>query len=579
MNEDKNVIDTKEVAIAVPITNIKLSLGKELLPDTPSQEDESDWISYITMSYLNPLLGWGSKNDLQIEDLGNTSDEDRADLLYQKFNLYWNEESKKIPEKRSLWNVLWRTVGYFRLFLAIALYAGYAAISYGPVMILNRLVQHFQGTNVLSTSIVALLVSLMFILPVIGSILYAHSNNILAHMGIQFRNALTNAIYRKSLKLSPAAKQKQSTGMIVNMFSNDTAQLQRFLFFMNNCTIAPFQIAVCIGLIYQQVGVGAFVGLGLMIVLVPFNGFIFTMLNDVRRKKVGFSDVRVKLMNEILAGIRVIKFYAWEKAFSVKIRESRNKELIELKKLAYIIAIGFTLIMFSLPIVQPILIFYTWVKLGNPLDAAKAFTTIALFNLMQLPFAFLPMGLAQYSQSLISTKRMMNFFSSEELDDYIKPEENSDGSVIKFNDVSMSWILEESLQEEKDKKELENKNKGGSNSLCCFGGKNVSYDKVKQVDKNIDEKSNDLESKTPSINRSVHTLTNINISVKKGQLVAVVGPVGCGKTSLISGILGELHLKQGNINLAGSIAYCPQQPWILNKTLKDNVLFGLYDDE
>jgi ABC-type multidrug transport system fused ATPase/permease subunit len=343
---------------------------------------------------------------------------------------------------------------------------------------------------------------------------------------------------------------------------------------MNNCTIAPFQIAVCIGLIYQQVGVGAFVGLGLMIVLIPFNGFIFTMLNDVRRKKVGFSDIRVKLMNEILAGIRVIKFYAWENAFSVKIRESRNKELVELKKLAYIIAIGFTLIMFSLPIVQPILIFYTWVKLGNPLDAAKAFTTIALFNLMQLPFAFLPMGLAQYSQSLVSTKRMMDFFSSEELDEYVKHEENSDGSVIKFHDVSMSWILEENLQE--DKKEIENKQKAGSNGLCCFSGKKPPYDKVKQEQ---DEKIAE-DSKTPSINRSVHTLTNINISIKKGQLVAVVGPVGCGKTSLICGILGELHLKQGDVNLAGSIAYCPQQPWILNQTLKDNVLFGLdYDEE
>lgn len=459
--------------------------------------------------------------------------------------------------------VLWRTVGFCNVFMGLSLYAGYAGISYGPVMILNRLVEHFQGTSVLPSSIVSLLVALMFILPVLGSVLYAHSNNIMAHMGIQFRNALTNAIYRKSLKLSPAAKQKQSTGMIVNMFSNDTAQLQRFLFFMNNCSVAPFQIAVCIGLIYQQVGVGAFVGLGLMVVLIPVNGFIFTMLNDVRRKKVGFADVRVKLMNEILAGIRVIKFYAWEGAFAGQIREQREKELIELKKLAYIVAFGFTLIMFSLPIVQPILIFYTWVKLGNPLNAARAFTTIALFNLMQLPFAFLPLGLAQYSQSLISTKRMMLFFSSEELVDYVTHEKDPDETVVKFTDVSMSWILEETLEEEKKAEEAA-KNKDAK--------KAGSYEMVSQ------EKGDD-EIKIPTINRSVHTLTDINISIKQGELVAVVGPVGCGKSSLLSGLLGELHLKKGSINLFGSIAYCPQQPWILNQTLRDNVLFGLDYDE
>jgi ABC-type multidrug transport system fused ATPase/permease subunit len=334
---------------------------------------------------------------------------------------------------------------------------------------------------------------------------------------------------------------------------------------MNNCTIAPLQIAVCIGLIYQQVGVGAFVGLGLMIALIPLNGFIFTMLNDVTRQMFGFADVSVRLMNEILAGIRVIKFYAWEVAFSKKIEAQRNKELIELKKLAYIIAIGFTLIMFSLPIVQPILIFYTWVRLGNPLNAARAFTTIALFNLMQLPFAFLPLGLAQYSQSLVSTKRMTNFFSSEELDDYVTHEKDPDGTVVKFSDVSMSWILEETIEEEK-------KTADAAKDKVEAG---ASYEMV-----NTNQKSEDGDDKkAPTINRSVHTLTDINLSIKQGQLVAIVGPVGCGKTSLISGLLGELHLKKGSINLFGSIAYCPQQAWILNQTLRDNVLFGLEYDE
>jgi ABC-type multidrug transport system fused ATPase/permease subunit len=89
----------------------------------------------------------------------------------------------------------------------------------------------------------------MFVLPMVGTILAAHSNIVLAHAGVQFRNALIDIIYRKSLKLSPASRQKSSTGQIVNMFSNDTAQMQRFLFFLNNMILAPPVIAVCLFLI------------------------------------------------------------------------------------------------------------------------------------------------------------------------------------------------------------------------------------------------------------------------------------------------------------------------------------------
>jgi ATP-binding cassette subfamily C (CFTR/MRP) protein 1 len=100
----------------------------------------------------------------------------------------------------------------------------------------------------------------MFVLPMLGSLFAAQSNVYMTHLSIQFRNVLVNMIYRKSLTLSPAARQKSSTGQIVNMFSNDTQQLQRFLFFLNNVVVAPAQIAICLGLIYQQVGPATFVG-------------------------------------------------------------------------------------------------------------------------------------------------------------------------------------------------------------------------------------------------------------------------------------------------------------------------------
>jgi ABC transporter transmembrane region len=135
-----------------------------------------------------------------------------------------------------------------------------------------------------------------------------------------------------------------------------------------------------------------------MLCLIPINGGVFMVLNNIRKIKVKVTDTRVKLMNEILSGVRVLKYYAWEKPFAHKVEIVREEELQLLKRLAYVVAMGFTLILMSAPIVQPILIFFTYIKLGNVLDAATAFTTISLFNVMQFPFAFLPMGLGQYSQ-------------------------------------------------------------------------------------------------------------------------------------------------------------------------------------
>lgn len=337
---------------------------------------------------------------MEHQDLGPASKQDRSETTYGNFSKYLEEEICHPKKKRSLWRVLIRTCGYYQFSLAIFYYGVYTACSFGPILILNALVKNFEGTDVLPTSTLWILVAFIFVIPMVGSIIAARSNVMFARFGLIFRNVLINKIYRKSLLLSPAARQASSSGQIVNMFSNDTAQIQRFMLFVNNCVLAVPTIAVCLYLIYTQVGPATFVGLALIIVIVPMNGCIFNLLNIVRRKKTVVTDRRVKLMNEILNGIRVIKYYAWEDAFSDKIEDIRTKELVYLKQSAYIIAVGFTVLLMAVPIFLPVLIFFTYSKLGNQLTAAKAFTSISLFNLMQFPFVFLPLGIIKLSYIL-----------------------------------------------------------------------------------------------------------------------------------------------------------------------------------
>eukprot|EP01040_Poterioochromonas_malhamensis_P014174 gene14174-15673_t len=549
-----------------------------------SFEDQSSWFSFVLFRFMNPIFDRGA--NLEHSELGATSRQDSCDYLYGRFQKYWEIERQLPPEKRSLWSVLWKTTGLDRLVLGLILYGIYQAVSFGPVLILNHLIRYLQGTEDIDNTGLGVLVALMFVLPMIGSIFTAHSNAIFAHTGLQFRNVLINAIYRKALKLSPAARQVSSTGQIINMFSNDTSQLQRFMFFFNSMVTAIPTIAVCLYLVYQQMEDATFVGLALIIIVMPLTGMIMGGLNYLRQKKVLFTDIRVKLMNEILSGIRIIKYYAWEKAFAEKVTLVRDKELELLKITAYFTAVGITIALQAVPVFLPVVVFFTYVQLGNTLDAAKAFTAIAYFNLIQNPFMFLPVGLAQYAQSKVSIRRILAFLDADELVPYVDKSRGANGIVIEVTDANLGWVLETEAAANnalKDKKiTLEALETHAGNKLPIKGGN--AYIKVHADIKDAEaNEEGDVElanmKKQGLVNRSVYTLRNASFHIKEGELVAVIGSVGSGKSSVLSALLGEMLISSGSIRVHGEIAYCDQRSWILNDSVQGNILFGKPYDE
>lgn len=230
------------------------------------------------------------------------------------------------------------------------------------------------------------------------------------------------------------------------------------------------------------------------------------------------KDNRIKLMNEILNGIKVLKLYAWELAFREKVLEIRQKELKVLKKSAYLAAMA-TFTWVCAPFLVALSTFAVYVKIdkNNVLDAQKAFVSLALFNILRFPLNMLPMVISSIVEASVSLKRLRVFLSHEELDpDSIirGPTTDAEGSIIVKN-ATFSWSRND----------------------------------------------------PPSLN-------SINFTVPEGSLIAVVGQVGCGKSSLLSALLGEMDKKEGYVVVKGSVAYVPQQAWVQNATLKDNIIFG-----
>ena len=193
------------------------------------------WLSQVFLLYLNPLIKLGSKKVLQVSDMGGCPSDLRSSFLRKKFDVEWEKQLQSAAP--SLWMALWRTIGFFRLWVALTIYAVHAGLMYIPIMILKALVQHFSKVIHLTTTQLWIYVAGMFFVPAVSSIFAAQSNVMVAKFSIIMRNCLINKIYRKSLKLSPASKQVSSTGQIVNMFSTDTQMIAGSLNMLNNVRV------------------------------------------------------------------------------------------------------------------------------------------------------------------------------------------------------------------------------------------------------------------------------------------------------------------------------------------------------
>jgi ATP-binding cassette subfamily C (CFTR/MRP) protein 1 len=244
----------------------------------------------------------------------------------------------------------------------------------------------------------------------------------------------------------------------------------------------------------------------------------------------------------------------------------------------------------STPIVQPVLIFYTYSRLGHQLTAAKAFTTIALFNLIRVPFAMLPFGFTQYKQSVIAAGRIMNLLLLPELDPAQNPRAEAQhepvstfaSPVIMVADASFSW--RESSEDSPSPHHAQAARAPAKvkplpvEKNASLQRKAPSQEKGTLVEVELSSRDDGASSEQAS-NSSMDTLRHLNLEIAQGELVGIVGIVGSGKSSLLSALLGEMQKRSGIVKVRGSFVYCAQTAWIMNATLKENILFGEKFDE
>ncbi|XP_029207815.1 multidrug resistance-associated protein 1-like [Acropora millepora] len=424
-----------------------------------------------------------------------------------------DEKKKKKPSLPRIMFSLFR----FHFLLAIIFKFISDCIMFVQPQLLRLLIDYTEGkNNPEKWTGYVFSVSMLFV-ALLQSVAQQQYFHVMVTLGLKVRTAVVGMVYSKALLLNNSARKESTAGEIVNLMSVDAQRLMDLMTFLNALWSSPFQIIVSLYFLYNTMGVSILAGVGVMLLMVPTNILVSRIARKLQVKQMGAKDLRLKMMNEILNGIKVLKLYAWETSFMKTVSDLRNKELEHLKNASYLNA-SFAFTFTCAPFLVSLATFAIYVMTGNELTASKAFVAISLFNILRFPMVLFPSIIVSVIQAQVSLQRLTDFLSLDEIDS---------------NNVEKT--MPEHLQTQ----------------VIHVENGTFNWDKKDQP-----------------------ILKDININIPSGSLVAVVGQVGCGKSTLLSALLGETEKLQGNVYVKGSIAYVPQQAWIQNATLKDNVLFG-----
>ncbi|PFX19388.1 Multidrug resistance-associated protein 4 [Stylophora pistillata] len=477
---------------------------------------------FVTFSWLNPLLSQGSKKPLEAEELYGLRMQDSTSALGDKLQREWGKE-RYLAEDKGKTPSLSRAIvkafgmGYLRLSIFAIITDALRIIQ--PIF-LGLLIGYFNRETKTTQKEAFMYALAVCLCSVMSSFLMTPFTFLRQCYGMKCRIACTSLVYNKVLKLSNAALACTTTGNIVNLVSSDTQKFDWACFFLHYLVLGPIEAVAVLGLLWREIGASSLAGMGLLFIMVPMQIKMGDALMYFRRQASSYIDERVKLMNEAISGMRVIKLYTWEDSITQWISKIRKAELSWFRKLAFVRG-SFLSFFFSSSVLVTFITFMTYVLTGHTLTAQKVFTCLSLFNSVRIVMTlFFPIAITLMNEGRVSIERIQRLLLLDEL--------NSHGLVTsnlrpKLEDCGI---------------EAEN--------VCASWNKNLAKP----------------------------TLSNLNFEVSQGELLAVIGAVGSGKSSLLMSILGELPLTDGRITVRGKIGYASQQAWIYNSSLQQNIIFG-----
>lgn len=489
----------------------------------------------------------GYRQRLELSDIYQIPSADSADNLSERLEREWDRELATSKKKPKLINALRRCFFWKFFFYGILLYLGEVTKAVQPLL-LGRIIASYDPDNKAERSIAYYLGIGLCLLFFVRMLLLHPAIFGLHHIGMQMRIAMFSLIYKKTLKLSSRVLDKISTGQLVSLLSNNLNKFDEGLALAPFVWIAPLQVLLVMGLLWDLLKASAFCGLGLLVIMALFQAWLGRKMMTYRDKRAGKINERLVITSEIIENIQSVKAYCWEDAMERLIETIRQSELKLTRKAAYVRYFNSSAFFFSgffvvfLSILPQIL--------TSGISLRKIFTTISFCIVLRMAVTRqFPWAVQTWFDSLGVINKIQEFLQKEE---YKTLEYNLTTTEVEMVNVTASW--DEGFGEifEKAKLESNGRRPSGEDPGVIFSNFTLQV---------------------------THVLQDINFKIEKGQMLAVSGSTGAGKTSLLMMIMGELEPSAGKIKHSGRISFSPQVSWIMPGTIKENVIFGVSYDE
>jgi ABC-type multidrug transport system fused ATPase/permease subunit len=549
------------------------------------------WFTPVLQAMQSKLDVGESPNLEEDQGIPPLPHEDSTAAVSDVFEKLWTQELIDNADNPSLVRCLWRA--FSPLFIS----AGFLKLTHdclqfvGP-QVLKGLISFLRDPSE-DIRIGLGLTAAVTVAQVIMSLCLRHYFFRCYRVGIRIRTAILYALYQKSLRINATYYQKHPVGQITNLMSVDVERLQGVITYLHAIWYSFLQIVLAMYFLWQQLGPSCLAGVLVIVLSIPLTAVSAQWMGSLQTKLMEKKDARVQANQEIITNMKVVKLQAWEGPFREKITRLRGVEMRQL--LIYDLGQACTWLLWSIvPLLIALSTFGAYVAIaGQSLDVATALTALALFEILRFPLFMLPYVINMIVEAGVAVKRIQEFLSAPDYEPPLRLQDSHDHAkkpVVQLSDATFTYQsfdkkrqkstaaedlnLQDALDEtEQDLLLIKAKLADAEEHLAELEGRPyVRYGST------ISSADGDDNTTTKNDHNNgydkILSLRRVNFECFQGEFVVVVGGVGSGKSTLMRSILGEVQKVSGDVGVRGTIAYFDQKAFIMNDTVRGNIVFG-----